>query len=63
MSESDRQGWEPSESASGDAWLGDEFVGGWPEEMAGPEYWAYRGREEIERAVIELVGKRTARDR
>jgi hypothetical protein len=31
--------------------------------MAGPEYWAYRIREEMERAIIELVGERTAPDR
>jgi hypothetical protein len=30
--------------------------------MAGPEYWAYRIRAEMERAVIELVGERTAPD-
>jgi hypothetical protein len=63
MSESDKQGWELPESGSGDAWRGSEYVGGWPEELAGPEYWAYRSREEIERAVNELVGERTAPDR
>jgi hypothetical protein len=30
--------------------------------MAGPEYWAYRIRDEMERAIIELVGERTARE-
>jgi hypothetical protein len=63
MGEPDNQRWELPESESGDAWRGAEHVGGWPEELAGPEYWAYRHREEIERAVIELVGERTAPDR
>jgi len=62
MRESNKQGWEPQDSGSGDAWRGAEHVGGWPEEMAGPEYWAYRIRAEMERAVIELVGERTAPD-
>ena len=60
---SDVKGWEPSDAGSSDAWRGVEHVSGWPEELAGPEYWAYRNRDEIERAVIELVGERTAPDR
>ena len=52
--------WAPSERES-DAWRGSEHFECWPEELAGPEYWAYRVREEVERAVIELVGKQTAK--
>jgi hypothetical protein len=54
-------GWEPSEDA--EAWRGDDDVECWPEELAGPEYWAYRRREDVERVVNELVGERTARHR
>ncbi len=54
-------GWEPSED--GGAWRGDAAIECWPEELAGPEYWAYRRREDVERAVNELVGERTARHR
>jgi hypothetical protein len=50
------------ESASNEAWRGNEHLEGWPEELAGPEYWLYRRRQDIERAVIELVGEATARD-
>jgi hypothetical protein len=53
--------WELS-NASREAWRGGEHIEGWPEEFAGPEYWAYRTREEIERVVSELVGERTARE-
>ena len=48
--------------ASGEAWRGNEHLEGWPEELAGPEYWLYRRRQDVERAVIELVGEATARD-
>jgi hypothetical protein len=51
--------WTPSGGES-DAWRGSEHLESWPEELAGPEYWAYRVREEVERAVIELVGEQTA---
>jgi hypothetical protein len=54
-------GWTPSEGDS-DAWRGSEHLECWPEELAGPEYWAYRDREEVERAVIELVGEQTAKE-
>jgi hypothetical protein len=52
--------WASSEG-EGDAWRGSEHLECWPEELAGPEYWAYRVREEVERAVIELVGEQTAK--
>jgi hypothetical protein len=54
-------GWEPSEDA--EAWRGTEDFECWPEEMAGPEYWLYRRREDVERVVNELVGQRTSRYR
>lgn len=52
--------WTPPEGEN-DAWRGSEHLECWPEELAGPEYWAYRVREEVERAVIELVGEQTAK--
>jgi len=55
-------GWRPADE-DGEGWRGAAREGTWPEELAGPEYWAYRNREEIERVVSELVGERTARDR
>lgn len=54
--------WEPSEEDA-DLWRGGEHLEWWPEELAGPEYWAYRHREAVEQAVIDLVGKETARPR
>ncbi len=54
-------GWEPSDD--GEAWRVSETVELWPEELAGPEYWAYRRREAVERVVNDLVGERTARHR
>jgi hypothetical protein len=63
MNHRNRPGWEPPEPGPGEGWRGSEHTEGWPEEMAGPEYWAYRVRDEMERAIIELVGERTAPDR
>jgi hypothetical protein len=60
-SDSQHGGWVPSDRG-GDAWRGDAHSETWPEELAGPEYWAYRVREEVERVVSDLVGERTARD-
>jgi len=48
--------------APGEGWRGSEHLEPWPEELAGPEYWLYRRREDVERAVIELVGEPTARE-
>jgi hypothetical protein len=48
---------------AGEAWRGEAHLETWPEELAGPEYWAFRSREEVERVVNELVGERTARER
>jgi hypothetical protein len=62
MNQRSRPGWEPPEPGPGEPWRGSEHAEGWPEEMAGPEYWAYRVRDEMERAIIELVGERTAPD-
>lgn len=58
----DDQSWNPDGAAS-EAWRGEELAEPWPEELAGPEYWAFRSREEVERVVNELVGERTARER
>lgn len=55
------RGWEPSGDA--EAWRGEGTVECWPEELAGPEYWAYRRRQDVERVVNELVGERTSRHR
>jgi hypothetical protein len=54
--------WAPSDRDGSEAWRGED-LGTWPEECAGPEYWAYRHREEIERVVSDLVGERTAKER
>ena len=54
-------GWQPAGDA--DAWRDGDALEGWPEELAGPEYWAYRCREDVERVVNDLVGERTARHR
>ena len=56
------QTWDGNAEAS-DAWRGEAHPESWPEEFAGPEYWAFRNREEVERVVNELVGERTARER
>ena len=53
--------WTPPDD--GEAWRGNAHLECWPEELAGPEYWAYRNREEVERIVSDLVGKRTAKER
>jgi hypothetical protein len=55
-------GWVPWDR-DGEAWRGNAHLERWPEELAGPEYWAYRVREEVERVVSDLVGERTARER
>jgi hypothetical protein len=62
-SESDAQpgDWVPCEPEH-EAWRGADHLETWPEELAGPEYWAYRRREEVERVVSGLVGERTARE-
>ncbi len=39
-------GWNPPEPGPGEPWRGSEHTEGWPEELAGPEYWAYRIRDE-----------------
>jgi len=54
-----KQGWEPQDSGSGDAWRGRRARRGGQEEMAGPEYWAYRIRAEMERAVDRAGRERT----
>jgi hypothetical protein len=55
-------GWGSSEQDER-AWRGEGELEPRPEELAGPEYWAYRDRAEIERVVSALVGERTARGR
>lgn len=52
--------WRGTEQAEPEVWRGVEHTGTWPENMAGPEYWLFRAREEVERIVSELVGERTA---
>lgn len=54
--------WVPPEGEC-ECWRDPHHFDAWPEELAGPEYWAYRRREEVERVVSELVGERTARER
>ena len=63
METDDGDGWAPPDLTAGDQWRGSEHLESWPEECAGPEYWAYRSREEVERIVSELVGERTAREK
>jgi hypothetical protein len=60
MDEFDTGGWEPPGAESHEAWRGSEHNETWPEEAAGPEYWLFRAREEVERVVNELVGEQTA---
>ena len=34
--------WEPADS---EAWRGDLHLDGWPENLAGPEYWLYKKQQ------------------